>query len=273
MRARRGARGSTGATGATLVAVPLVAVALAAGCTDLPSAADEPFSIEFERLPFPAVVVGDTLRDSTGRAAPLAATAYNIDGTPLPPTAVTYVVSGRAVVLLPGNFVRGDTLDAETRVSALAGSLPSLSRTLRVVRRPDSLAGPTTAPGALTYGVPPSPTSDRSEALAVRVLATPTGGTATGVPSWVVRYRLVVRGDTLAVGDTSLVWLADDAGRPAPLDTTDGTGEASRRVRINGLNPAVDGLDSVVVSVTAQGTTAPLRGAPVRLALPVRLRQ
>ena len=270
MSPRRGTR--TRALAATTGAA-LASAVLAAGCTDLPSAAGEPFSIEFERLPFPAVVVGDTLRDSTGRAAPLAATAYDIDGAALPPTGVAYIVNGRAVTLLPGNFVRGDTVDAEVRVSALAGSLPSLTRTLRVVRRPDSLAGPTTAPGALTYGVPPNPTSDRSDALAVRVLATPAGGTATGVQSWVVRYRLVVRGDTLAVGDTSLVWLADDAGRPAPLDTTDATGEASRRVRINGLNPAVDGLDSVVVSVTAQGTTAPLRGAPVRLALPVRLRQ
>ena len=90
--------------------------------------------------------------------------------------------------------------------------------------------------------------------------------------SWVVRYRLVVEGDTVPVDDTSLVWIADDAGRPAPLDTTDASGEASRRIRINGLNPAVDVLDSVVVSVTAQGTATPLRGAPIRLALPVRRR-
>jgi hypothetical protein len=140
-----------------------------------------------------------------------------------------------------------------------------------VVPRPDSLAGPTAAL-ALTYGIPPSPTADRSDPLAVRVLSLPAGAAPVAVQSWVVRYRLVVRGDTVPVDDTSLVWLADDAGRPAPLDTTDGSGEASRRIRINGLNPAVDGLDSVVVSVTAQGTATPLRGAPLRLALPVRRR-
>ena len=245
---------------------------LLAACTDVPTGADVPFSLEFERLPFPAVVLGDSLRDSVGVAAPLAATAFNVDGDTLPASGVAYAVVGRGVTLLPGDFLRGDSLDADVRITAVAGTLPSLPRALRVVPRPDSLAGPTTAPGALTYGIPPNATADRSDALTVRVLSTPAGATPVPVQSWVVRYRLVVRGDTLPVGDTTFVWLADDAGRPAPLDTTDATGEASRRVRINGLNAAVDGLDSVVVSVTAQGTAAPLRGAPVRLALPVRRR-
>jgi hypothetical protein len=246
--------------------------ALVVACTDVPSAPDEAFSIEFERLPFPAVVLGDTLRDSAGVVRPLSATAFNVDGTALPASGVAYAIVGRGATLLPGNLVRGDSLDADVRVSAIAGTLPSLPRALRVVPRPDSLAGPTTPPGPLLYG-PLTALSDRSDAIAVRVLSAPTAATPVPVQQWVVRYRLLVRGDTVAPGDTSFVWLVDESNRRAPLDTTDATGTATRRVRINGLSPKVDGLDSVVVSVTVQGTRTPPRGAPIRIALPVRLRQ
>jgi hypothetical protein len=268
--APRAARGRRAAPLALLVG----GAAVAAACTEVPTGADTPFSIEF-RLPFPAVVVGDTLRDSTGAVAPLAAVAYNADGDPIPAAPIGYFVVGGAAVLLDGGLVRGDTAGRTVRVSADANGIPSLPLQLAVVARPDSLAGPDEAPDTLRYGVIPDPALDRSEALTVRVLSVPEGGTAAGVASWVVRYRLVLGEDTLPVGigDTTLAWLVDDNGRPSALDTTDASGAASRRVRVNGLNPAIDAVDSLVISVTAQGTRAPLRGAPVLLVLPVRPRQ
>ena len=257
---------------ALLLATAAGAAAAVAACTDLPSSPDEAFSIEFESLLFLVVVLGDSLRDSTGTARPVSATAFNVDGTALPASAVQYLLVGAGATLLPGNFVRGDTLDAEVQVRAVAGTLPSLPRALRVVPRPDSLAGPTTAIPAIEYGLPFSPTADRSDPVAVRVLNTADPAATAAVQSWVVRYRLVIRGDTVPLSDTSLVWLVDDANRRSAIDTTDADGQASRRVRVNGLNPLVDDLDSVVVSVTAQGTRTPLRGAPLRIALPVRSR-
>ncbi len=258
--------------GLALLGGALGAAALAA-CTDVPSSPETPFSIAFEHLPFPAVVLGDLLRDSTGAVASLEATVFNAAGEPIPDASIEYFVVGGAAVLLPGNQVRGDTLDGEVRITAVAGGIPSLPRTLRVVRRPDSLAGPTGAIEPIQYTPLPNPTLNRSGPLTVRVLATPAGAQAVGVPSWVVRYEVLVEGVRVAPTDTSLVWLVNDAGRPAVLDTTDAGGEATLRLRVDGANPAIDDLDSVVVSVTAQGVATPLRGAPVLLIVPIRPRQ
>jgi len=258
-----------------VLATGLASVIGAAACTDVPTGADVPFSLEFERLPFPAVVAGDLLRDSTGAAAPLGAVAFNVDDEPIADAPIQYLLVGSAARLEDGAFVRGVTAGASgagdtVRITAVAGDVPSLPRLLWVVPRPDSLAGPGEPPPPLTWGVPPS-ASDVSEPIAVRVFARG-DGTERPVRSWVVRYRLVVGGDTIAPSDTNLVWLVDDAGRASAIDTTDASGVASRRVRVNPLDPAIDGLESLVVSVTVQGITTPIAGSPVLVTLPVTQR-
>lgn len=253
------ARRRAGLAGAAVIAV--------VGCTDVPTGADVPFSLEFERLPFPAVVAGDVLRDTTGAPAPLAASAYNVDGDAIASTPIRYLLVGDAAVLESGAVVRGVTAGDTTSVTAIAGDVPSLPQTLWVVPRPDTLAGPTAPPDTVRAGTPPA----TLRPVEVRLFAR-AGGTPVPVRSWVLRYRLIVRGDTLAPSDTALVWLVDDQGRPSAIDTTDAGGVAARRVRVNGLNPAIDALDSVVVSVTALGLRTPVAGSPVRVALPVRRR-
>ena len=47
------------------------------------TAADHVAALQFDSLPSPAVVSGDSLRDSVGRAAPLRAIAINGAGTPV----------------------------------------------------------------------------------------------------------------------------------------------------------------------------------------------
>ena len=254
------------------IAAAAVATLLAAACTDVPTGADVPFSLEFERLPFPAVVAGDLLRDTTGAVAPLAAAAFNVDGAPIADAPIQYLLVGGGATLEAGGLVRGGTAGDTVRITAVAGDVPSLPRLLWVVPRPDSLAGPDEEPDALTWGIPPNAANDVSDPIAARLVAR-VNGTVAPVRSWIVRFRLVVNGDTLAPGDTNLVWLVDDQGRPSAIDTTGSDGTASRRVRINGLGiDPVDGLDSVVVSVTPLGLTTPVAGAPVHITLPVAQR-
>lgn len=247
----------------------------AAACTDVPSGPETPFSIAFERLPFPAVVLGDLLRDTLGNVAPLGAVVYDGSGAVIESARVEYLVVGGAATLQPGNVLRGDSLGGEVRITAFAGELPSLPRTLVVVRRPDTLAAPEAAPAPLEWVPLPAPLGlARSDTLTVRVLSSRPDSAPAPVPSWVVRYELFVNGTTaVAPGDTSLVWLVDDANRASAVDTTDVEGRAARRVRARGDAPGIAEVDSVVLFVTALGTEAPLPGSPVRIVLPVRIRE
>lgn len=255
---------------ALVVGVAGAAALVLAACTDVPTGADVPFSLEFERLPFPAVVVGDLLRDSTGAAVPLDAVAFNVDGEPIAGAPIQYLLVGDAARLEEGALVHGVEAGDTVRITAVAGDVPSLPRLLWVVPRPDSLAPPTEPPDTLRYTIPPDPSRDVSTVgttLFARV-----DGTAVPVRSWVVRFRLVVDGDTLAPNDTTRAWLVDDAGRRSAIDTTDAAGRATRRVRVNSLADGIDDLDSLVVSVTPMGITTPIAGAPVLITLPVARR-
>ncbi|HEU4629105.1 MAG TPA: hypothetical protein VFS08_05145 [Gemmatimonadaceae bacterium] len=248
-----------------------VAMAAAAACTDVPSSPDEPFSIGFERLPFPAVVAGDLLRDSTGEIAPLGAVAFNTDQEPIEGFPVEYVFIGDAAGLEPGDRVRGVVENDTVRITAFANGIPSLPQTLWVVPRPDSLVNGA-QPADITYGLPAS-AADTSGRIADTLLAT-TGQTAPApVRAWIVRYRIVVDGDTLDPNDQTLAFIVDDAGRPSPLDTTDAAGAVARKVRVNAFaGEALAAIESLVVSVTVEGVTTPPRGAPRQVTIPVRPR-
>ena len=73
-----------------LAALALVAAAAAAGCSEVNTAADHVAALQFDSLPSPAVVSGDSLRDSVGRAAPLRAIAINGAGTPVVDAAIPH---------------------------------------------------------------------------------------------------------------------------------------------------------------------------------------
>jgi hypothetical protein len=251
-----------------ILALALLGGAVAAACTDVPSSPEEAFSIGFERLPFPAVAVGDLLRDSTGAVAPLGAVAYNTDGQPIEGFPVEYVFIGDAAGLEPGDQVRGVTANDTVRITAVANGIPSLPRTLWVVPPPDSLANGG-QPAGVTYGLPAS-LADTSGRIADTLLATIGRDAPAPVRAWVVRYRIIVNGDTLDPNATDLAFMVDDGGQPSALDTTDATGAVSRKVRVNAFNTdALAAISSLVVSVTVEGMPAQPRGAPRQVTIPV----
>ena len=62
----------------------LAASVLAFGCAELGTDPQVPVAIEFDSIPYPAVIAGDTMRDSMGVVARLGGVAYNLNGDVLP---------------------------------------------------------------------------------------------------------------------------------------------------------------------------------------------
>lgn len=253
----------------------LLAAAIAVACTDIPTASDHPFSIELLPPPFPAVVLGDTMRGADGVPAPLQAAVYNTSGERIEGAEVTYIITTPGASILDGGYIRGDSVvgpQGLVRVFAQAGGLQSLPREFNVVQAPDSLEQVAPEELELEYSVLPDP--DLSGPLSVRVLRLDEGSTSgvAGVGYWPVHFSLVVRGVEVAPGDSSLAWLVQkDALTAATADTTAASGEAALRVRVNPYNTeGIAGLDSVEVYVSSTRPGAQLNGSPVRFVIRLR---
>lgn len=269
---RRAPLRPTRLAGAWAAALGAAALGVAA-CADAPTGAD-PFSLAFDRLPFPAVVAGDTLRDTSGVVAPLRAVVFGGDGAEIPDAPVSYLIIDRGAHLVDSVYAFGDSLGATVRVVAEAAGIPSQPLNLAVVLRPDSLSLTTTAPDTARYSprvlISPADTSQRIE---VRVLHRPAQGDAIGVGSWVVRYDVELYDGATPVPNDSLALLVGENSQLSVLDTTDAQGAAWRKLLLNGARPAIDAVDSAVVSVTILGRPAgTVSPKSVRVAVPVRIR-
>lgn len=256
-----------------LLAGASVALLVSAACAESPTAT-EPFSLAFDRLPFPAVVVGDTLRDTSGTVTPLSARVFGGDGAEIPDAPVSFLVVDRGARLVDGTIVVGDSAGPTVRVVAEAGGIPSQPLELMVVRRPDSLALQTTEPDT-AYFSPRAIISpeDVSGEIQVSVLHRPETGAPVGVERWVVRYDLELWAGGSVVPNDSLAFPVSQGTRSGVLDTTDSRGIASRRILLNGARSAIDAVDSVVVSVRVLGRPAgTVSPATVRVAVPVSSR-
>lgn len=243
----------------------VAAVAMvAAACIDLSTDPDEIVAIEFQELPWPSIVAGDTLRGASGAVVPLTVRLLGGDGD---------VVTGPVEFLTQQSFVRvtsGGLLIADDTATGRAGIIASTTGIQSVVRQIDIVAAPASmaANGAVTtlaWVVPDDPAINTSQPLAVRVLS----ASNAGVPAWIVTFQLEAGGRQIAVSDTSQIYLVGDNGRPSYADTTDQTGAASRRVRLR-VAPGFVPPDSAVITVRAAYKGVPLIGSPVRLVLPLR---
>ena len=64
--------------------------AAVAGCVEITDNADAVLSLEFDSLPSPSVVIGDSLRDTTGAIAGPVVRAFNFQGEEIPAPAVRF---------------------------------------------------------------------------------------------------------------------------------------------------------------------------------------
>jgi hypothetical protein len=242
----------------------VAAIMVIAACIDLSTDPDEIVAIEFAELPWPSVVAGDTLRDSTGAVAPLVARLFDGDGDVVSGP-VEFLAQKTSVHVVAGDrLIVDDTASGNAGIFASTTGIQSIVRQIEIVAAPDTIAASGTIT-PLAWVVPDDPQLNTSQALGVRVVS----ATGTGVRSWIVTFQLEAGGRQIPAGDTSQVFLVGDNGRPSYADSTDLTGSASRRLRLR-VVPGLVPPDSAVITVSAAYRGVPLTGSPVRLVLPIR---
>lgn len=234
-------------------------------CTEL-GPAGVPASIAVERLPYPSVVVGDTLRNADGEVAPLGASVLDARNAPVPDAPIRWVAIDSGIEITAEGYVIGRTFGASPRLVAQVGALQSTPFTVFVTRRPDALHRVAPMEIAVEYGPGEVVTSS---ALEVRVVHdTPVAPGDTVVPRWIVRYEVVGQ----APGDTVPGYLVTtNVARRASADTTESTGVASMQFRLNSATLPVL-RDTIEVRASAQHRGEPLPGSPVSFHLLIRPR-
>lgn len=237
------------------------AISSAIACTDIPTSDTAVLAIAIDPVASPSIVLGDTLRDTTGKAVPLTASVYNFKGNVVSGATVRFhaVDRGVSVDSITG-FVIGDSLrDTPARIAVSAGNLQAIQNML-VTLRPDTVAA-ANGRDSLTYSLLDS-TKNVSPALSVRVRHSLTSADS-AVKAYLVSFAIVSPADTL------LARLVNDAGIASRLDTTDANGEASRKIRLTPVHLTALN-DSIIIAATVKYRGAQVRGSPVRLVLKVK---
>jgi hypothetical protein len=232
----------------------------AAGCVKITDNETTVLSLEFVSLASPSVVLGDSLRDTTGVVVPPVVRAFNYRGEEItaPPLRFHSPDPGISVDSITGVIIGDSLRSTAARVIATLGSLQAV-RLVDVALRPDSIAA-LDGRDTLEYSVLDS-TRNVSEQLTVELIhGIPPADSA--VRSYVISFAVVSGGNPLAA---ELV----NGAKASTIDTTDASGAAGRALRIRPvyLDAAVD---SVIVNATVKYRGALVAGSPVRLVLVVR---
>jgi hypothetical protein len=225
-------------------------------------------ALEFDSLPFPAIVSGDSLRDSLGKAVPLRAIAFNGAGARIPNPAITYLALDSGLTIGATGFVTAQARSGTVRVIASVPGLQSEPETLLVARRPDSVLATTALVDTLAFSIPDSAGVNVTPALGLKVATRDTAGGVTGSQGWLVSYRVLYHGAALAATDTTVASLLFASGPAGHVGTTgpDGTLSPTLRVRSTLLPTAPDSL-TVVATVRYRGAAVP--GSPLTYVIQV----
>lgn len=234
----------------------LGALGLALACGEVPTLPDGIAYVSPVLLPSPAVAAGDTLRDSTGRAAPLRLVAYDRNDQPVPGTTANFLptrVPSPLAIDAKGIVVAQDTVVSSlTVVGQIGDRLQTAPTALLIVPQPDSLQRAASTDTVAGLG-------GTSNALAVTVTGLRRGARVP-VQGIIVRYQITRLLPGGAV-DSTFYKLQDDARnflRSDPrlaVDTTDALGGASR------LLLAVPAASVTAIEVCARATN--LKGVPL----------
>jgi hypothetical protein len=242
------------------VGFSLGAALLAAfSCTDLTGNAGSVLSIQFDSLASPSVVVGDTLRDTTGVVVAPVVHAFNFDGDEITTVPVRFKSpdSGVKVDSITG-IITADSLRSTTaRIFATVGSLQAVQR-LDVTLRPDAMAA-AKAQDTLLYSLVDTTLNISPQLKVTLKHGTPPNDSA--VKSYIVSYAIV------AQRNPQLGELVNDAGRPSFVDTTGADGVAGRAIRLHPLFLSATPTDTILVDATARYRGAVVAGGPVRFTL------
>jgi len=212
------------------------------GCLEISQPAAGLSSISPIQFAWPAVVVGDALRDSMGDTAALLVEAFGRNGEPVTDAQTVFIALDRGLHVTSAGVVVGDSIRTSparivAQVSRLGDVLQTQDIGLRVVPLPDSI---TPARAETTFAAKTIPIADPdsipSDSLKVKVLHKGTGTAADPagpVEGWIVRYQILSPQPRSAVQAESTVVFVGAADTLAVVaDTTDGTGTATRTIAL-----------------------------------------
>ncbi|MEP6691297.1 MAG: hypothetical protein ABJD07_09080, partial [Gemmatimonadaceae bacterium] len=240
MAARRRAAG-----GLAAFACAIAGAATVVSCVDVGTDPKVPASIEFNLPQLPSLIVGDTLRDSTGAPVVLTATLFNSANVAIPGAPVTFVqlndTGGIGRVNPTTGGVKG-LKPGPITVVADGGRIESQVVTLWVTYAPDSVFATDSVRAVVVAALTP---------LRVTVLGDTSPAQAGRQPGPIANYRVsfeITRPAGTSAADTTKPQLVDDNGRASNVDTTDASGIASRSIRLSvpAFSSIADG-DSVMV--------------------------
>jgi hypothetical protein len=250
-------------SGPIVVAILVAATIGALACTDISGSSTAVLSLQFDSLPSPAVVIGDTLRDTTGAVVRPVVRAFNFKGGEIDAAPVWFQSpdSGIAVDSASGIIVGDSLLPSSARVIATVGQLQAIQR-VDVTLRPDLIQA-VNALDTLEYSL-----SDTTKNLSAELQIKLTHGTApndSAVKSWLVSFQIVSQ------SNPGLGELMNASGRPSGIDTTDASGIAGRQIRLHPVFlSSGTAVDSIVVNATTRYHGVPVSGSPVRLVLLIK---
>ncbi len=238
-------------------------------------------SVSTVLAPWPAVVVNDTMRDSTGNVAPLNALAFGTRGDTLTTLKPTFVLLDTGAHLT-GNLLVGDVArgPSPVRVVGSLGSLQTPPQNIYIVVAPTTLKNSTKTDSAghtdtLKF-VPTADTmaaSNQSTPLSLSVMGDPTGSTP--VPGWLVSYTIDYAHAPVSSDTAPAVFMVNAQNHRTNTDTTTTSGTTSMHLQLvyTRLKDTTLSLghrsDSVVVVVTAKYKGAQLSGSPARFVIPL----
>ncbi len=248
----------------------VVLAALIGSCTQIGTSPTTITALQFDTLPFPAIVTGDSLRDSLGQVAPLRAIAFNATGGVIANASLQYLALDSGLTISSTRLVTAQLRNGRVRIIASAPGLQSVAETLIVARRPDSVIATPPLVDTVRYVLPDNAGTNVSPLLGLQIATRDTAGGITGTEGWLVSYQLLFHGRALAITDTLVASLWGGNNSVASLAQRSAAGGlVSARVRIR---PA--GLPTTAESVTVVATVryrgAPVRGSPVTYVIQIR---
>jgi len=217
---------------------------LMASCLDVPAPEGGILALSPVRLPSPGLVVGDTMRDSTGLAAPLRVVAYDAAGQPVPDAAVTFIViDTMPAAHLSGALLIGDTVGT-VRVIGSTDVIQTQPASVKVTLSPDTMVAADSILHRRRYSIAVDTVIDFNLATTVQHRGT----SISGVEAVIVRYGIEQM--TTGISNAQTVFLLNGAV-PSDRDTSDATGRASRTARLRLLAKSTFTTDTALVRATA----------------------
>jgi len=259
------------------IALPLATIAAltALACVDM-SAPSGAASISALLLPSPSVVVGDTMRDSTGAVAALRVIAYDANNTPISGLATSFFVTDTAKIahIANSSFLVGDKQGSIHVIGQVTG-VQTVPVPVPVTVAPTTFALAGTIPDTI-FGTIAGDTTQSISNQAIGVTLKGKGDTA--VVSFVVKYDLKYAPATKPGSATPAVFIGADASKASPVDTTDASGSASRSIIARSFLLADQQLaagqktDSIVLLISTSYKGVLVGGSPLRVVRPFKVK-